>query len=203
MVGLRALNHIAHPSSARGYMQHPYAHSLPFFWSFHRLLLLRRLPYLLGSSSLALPGAVLRSCETFSFFSILLCLAAWTCLLLGFFLPCHLGLFGSSLPFLRKGLPESLRICCCSLQSSYLEPTVPPLARRLSVSTSGKEPAALTLIGAMISRAPAASSCVSQTRLPLPCVNVLMAPFLLNLRDPSLQVPVSFCPCPFSSGCAH
>ncbi len=48
---------------------------------------------------------------------------------------------------------------------------------------------ALTLIGAMISRVPAASPCASRTRLPLPCVSVLMAPFLLNLRDPSLQVP--------------
>jgi hypothetical protein len=40
-----------------------------------------------------------------------------------------------------------------------------------------------------MSRIPAASSCVSRTRLPLPCVSVLMAPFLLNLRDPSLQAP--------------
>ena len=48
---------------------------------------------------------------------------------------------------------------------------------------------ALTLIGAMISRVPAASPCVSRTRLPLPCVSVLMVPFLLNLRDPSLQAP--------------
>ena len=72
----------------------------------------------------------------------------------GFVSARHLGLFGSSLPFLRKGLPESLRIQICSLQSSYVEPTVPPLARRLSVSTSGEEPAALTLFGAMISRAP-------------------------------------------------
>ncbi len=48
----------------------------------------------------------------------------------------HFPLCGSSLPFLRKGLPESLRIRCCSLQSSYVEPTVPPLACRLSVSTS-------------------------------------------------------------------
>jgi hypothetical protein len=44
--------------------------------------------------------------------------------------------FGSFLPFLRKGLPESLGIRFCSLQSSYLEPTVPPLVRRLSVSMS-------------------------------------------------------------------
>ncbi len=36
----------------------------------------------------------------------------------------------------QKAVPESLGISCCSLQSSYLEPTVPPLARRLSVSTS-------------------------------------------------------------------
>ena len=41
----------------------------------------------------------------------------------------------------------------------------------------------------MISRVPAASPCVSRTRLPLPCVSVLMAPFLLNLRDPSAQAP--------------
>ena len=47
----------------------------------------------------------------------------------------------------------------------------------------------------MISGVPAASPCVSRTRLLLPCVSVLMAPFLLNLRDPSLQAPVSFCPC--------
>jgi hypothetical protein len=83
----------------------------------------------MGCSLPAPLGGVLRSSGTFSFFSVLLCLAARTCLLLGFFLPCHLGLFGSSLPFLRKGLPESLRIQCCSLQSSYVEPTVPPLAR--------------------------------------------------------------------------
>ncbi|MFN9908809.1 MAG: hypothetical protein ACK56F_22225, partial [bacterium] len=41
----------------------------------------------------------------------------------------HFVPFGSLLPFLRKGLPESLGIRCCSLQSSYFEPTVPPLAR--------------------------------------------------------------------------
>ncbi len=41
----------------------------------------------------------------------------------------------------------------------------------------------------MISRVPAASPCLSRTRLPLPCVSVLMAPFLLNLRDPSVQAP--------------
>ena len=37
----------------------------------------------------------------------------------------HPLLCGSSLSFLRKGLPESLRIQCRSLQSSYVEPTVP------------------------------------------------------------------------------
>jgi hypothetical protein len=41
----------------------------------------------------------------------------------------------------------------------------------------------------MISRLPAASPCISRTRLPLPCVSVLMAPFLLNLQDPSVQAP--------------
>ncbi len=172
---------------------------MPFLLS--RCLLL----FSLGCSLPVPLGGVLRSSRTFSFFSVLLCLAARTCLLLGFLFPCHLGPFGSSLPFLRKGLPESFGIHCCSLQSSYFEPTVPPLARRLSVSTSGKEPASSysTLIGAMISRVPAASPCASQTHLPLPCVSVLMVPFLLNLRDPSLQAPASFSPCPFSSDCAH
>ncbi len=41
----------------------------------------------------------------------------------------------------------------------------------------------------MISRLPAASPCISRTRLPLPWVSVLMAPFLLNLRDLSAQAP--------------
>ncbi len=41
----------------------------------------------------------------------------------------------------------------------------------------------------MINRVPVASPCASRTRLPLLCVSVLMVPFLLNLRDPSLQAP--------------
>jgi hypothetical protein len=122
-------------------MQHPYTHGFPFFLGFACLFLWWPLPCSLGCSSPAPSKAVLRSYGTFSLFSVLLCLATRTCLLLGVFLLCHLGLFGSFLPFLRKGLPESLGIHCCSLQSSYIEPTVPPLACGLSVSTSGKEPA--------------------------------------------------------------
>jgi hypothetical protein len=141
MIGLRALIHVTRPSRAGGYMQHPYTHGFPFFLGFPCLFLWWPLPCSLGCSSPAPSKAVLRSYGTFSLFSVLLCLATRTCLLLGVFLLCHLGLFGSFLPFLRKGLPESLGIHCCSLQSSYIEPTVPPLACGLSVSTSGKEPA--------------------------------------------------------------
>jgi hypothetical protein len=122
----------------------------------------------------------------------------------GFVSARHLGLFGSSLPFLRKGLPESLRIQICSLQSSYFEPTVPPLARRLSVSTSGEEPAALTLFGAMISRAPRSQFLRKSNTPPAPlrqCSKWL--PSCLTCGILKLQALASVCPCPFSSGCAQ
>ncbi len=110
MVGLSALSHMARPPRARGYMQHSYVHGVFLFLSFRRLLLLRLLPRLLGFSSTAPPGAVLCSLGTFYFFSILLCLTAWACLLLGFFSARHLGLCGSFSVAPQEGLPESLRI---------------------------------------------------------------------------------------------
>ena len=53
---------------------------------------------------------VLRSCGTFCFFSILFFLTAWACLLLGFFLSCHLGFGGSFSVAPQEGLPELLGI---------------------------------------------------------------------------------------------
>jgi hypothetical protein len=77
---------------------------------------------------------------------------------------------------------------------------VSPATCRLPVTTSCQEPASSNLLGANINRVPAASSCVSRTRVPIPCVTVLVVLFLLNLREPFFTGACFLSPCSFSSG---
>ena len=88
----------------------------------------------LGCSLPALLWGVLCSLGTLDLLFDLLCPVTRTCLLLGVFLPAVWppGSFCRSSersPWIPQNSP-------LLLQSSYFEPTVPPLARRLSVSTS-------------------------------------------------------------------
>ena len=110
MVGLRALDHMARPSDARGDMQHSYAHGVFLLLGPHGSLLSQSLPCPLSFPSLAPPGATFYSRRTFSLFFILLCLTTWACLLLGFFLSRHLGLGGSFTVAPQEGLTELLGI---------------------------------------------------------------------------------------------